>query len=231
MTTSLKFEGIYDFKTFNCLKSLSIKNFGFDFSPKSLNFLQTKTFLNEIMPKLEEGDFVFLKFDHVFDPMIEMLLTELKTSRVKKENIILEFNFFDKSFYAQKFSQYKFIFSYFDLYFNQIKGLEALSGITLEHARLVELDEKGILINFITNFHSKVSVELREKNLLEVKMDWTHHIPESFFDLIDVSHLSYKIDSNVEVCYRNVDLAKIEKEIENFNKLNLAGQCADRVIK
>lgn len=222
MTTSLKFEGIYDFKTFNCLKSLSIKNFGFDFSPKSLNFLQTKTFLNEIMPELEEGDFVFLKFDHVFDPMIEMLLTELKTSRVKKENIILEFNFFDKSFYAQKFSQYKFIFSYFDLYFNQIKGVEALSGITLEHARLVELDEKGILINFITNFHSKVSVELREKNLLEVKMDWTHHISESFFDLIDVSHISYKIDSNVEVCYRNVDLAKIEKEIENFNKLNLA---------
>ena len=47
---SLRIEGLYDMRTYQCLEALKVKQFSFDFRPRSLAFVQGHRFL-EILEK------------------------------------------------------------------------------------------------------------------------------------------------------------------------------------
>ena len=78
MEQRLRIDGIYDTRTLKHLKTLGLKDFCFDFSPKSFNFIQEYVFLEQILTLLDPTDRIFLHFSRSNDPMVTKLTDDLK---------------------------------------------------------------------------------------------------------------------------------------------------------
>ena len=96
MTQNFKIEGIYDQRTLKLLKAKGLRNFGFDFSPKSFNFIQEHVFLNELIPLLDPLDRIHLHFIRSNDPMIVKVIADLQKVGIQKENIYIDTDEWDK---------------------------------------------------------------------------------------------------------------------------------------
>ena len=90
MDHKFKIEGIYDQRTLKLLKSRQVRDFGFNFSPKSFNFIQEHVFLNELIPLIEPLDKIYLRFARSNDPMIKKVIEDLKKAGVQDTNLFLE---------------------------------------------------------------------------------------------------------------------------------------------
>ena len=78
MEQQLRIDGIYDKRTLKHLKDQGIKDFCFDFSPKSFNFIQEYVFLEQILNLLNSSDRIFLHFSKANDPMIKKIVVDIK---------------------------------------------------------------------------------------------------------------------------------------------------------
>jgi hypothetical protein len=216
MDHKFKIEGIYDQRTLKLLKSRNIRDFGFNFSPKSFNFIQEHIFLGELIPLLDPKDRIYLHFSRSNDPMIRKVLADLQKVGVEKENIFIECDEWSES--PKELGVCYFLNYYPEI---DLKNCDSIyfSGLVFSFSFFEDLHKRGVLNNFISNFYTHFKKFLTEDKKIILKIEWNDNIFPSLFDYFDVDLMSFPINSQMEICYRNVDLKKLANEME-FIKAN-----------
>ena len=215
MTQNLKIEGIYDQRTLKLLKSKGVRDFGFNFSPKSFNFIQERVFLNELIPLLDPKDKIHLHFSKINDPMIQKVIHDLKKAGIDKDNI-----YFDCDEGTEKSNEIgiNYFLNYSpDVNHTACEGSE-FCGFIFNFSFFEDLHTRGILNNFIANFYTYFKKYLIEDKLIILRIDWNDNVFPSLFDYFDIDLMSFSINDKIEVCYRNVDLNKLSVEMELIEK-------------
>ena len=75
-----------------------------------------------------------------------------------------------------------------------------------------------MLHNFATNFYTRYHNLIDDNSLMLLKIDWQSDLLASLFEYFEFNLISFPINSQIEVCYRNVDLKKLSCEMEIFKK-------------
>lgn len=215
MDHDFKIEGIYDQRTLKLLKAKGLRDFGFNFSPKSFNFIQEHVFINELIPLLDPSDRIHLRFTRSNDPMIEKVIKDAVASGVVRENIYIECD--EWSDLPEKMGVNYYLNHHSGLDLTQCKS-EFFAGIIFDFSYFDELHNRGVLNNFITNFYTHFTKVLTKDKKIILRADWNANIFPSLFDYFDFDLLSLSINSKIEICYRNVDLNKLTKEMDLMEK-------------
>ena len=217
MESKFRIEGIYDQRTLKNLKEIGVKDFTFDFCPKSFNFIQEYVFLEKIISSLTESDRIFLKFNRSNDLMVEKLISDLQKNNYGMNNIIFEFNEWAPEMQPINF-QYNYI-----LHFSTDSDLHQkitnnFKGFIFNLDFFEYLFSNNLLSTFANNFYTKFGKLILDSHLLILKCDWNQNRINSVFDLFEFDLLSFPINSKIEVCYRNVDLNKLKYEMKLIAK-------------
>lgn len=223
MEQKLRIEGIYDKRTLKHLKTLGLKDFCFDFSPKSFNFIQEYVFLEQILNLLDPSDRVFVHFTRSNDPMVMKLTEDLKKAGQNLNNVYFEFDE-----WSAEVNPIDFSFNYL-LNFSKDSDPAKLigknfKGFVFNFDFFEQLHRSNLLNNFASNFYTRYHSSLGENSLMLLKIDWHNNLLASLFDLFEFNLLSFPINSKIEVCYRNVDLKKLSSEMEVLQKNNFIFQ-------
>jgi len=223
MVQKLRIEGIYDKRTLLHLKSLGLKDFCFDFSPKSFNFIQEYVFLEQILIALSPTDRVFLHFKRSNDPMVLKLIDDLIKSGQNLENVYFEFDEWSSDFKPSDFN-YNFLLNFT----NDTDPMKLIGknfkGFIFNFNFFHELHQSNLLHNFAANFYTRYHTFIDEHSLMLLKIDWQSDLLASLFEYFEFNLISFAINSQIEVCYRNVDLKKLSSEMEIFKKNNFIFQ-------
>ncbi len=217
MEQKLRFEGVYDQRTLRHLKLSGVKDFSFDFSPTSFNFVQEYVFLENLLTILDPSDKIFLHFKRSNDPMIEKLVLDIKKNGRSLENVFFEIDEWSNEMGPQEFS-YNYLINYTnDLDHKNLRG-DHFRGFIFNFTFLEYLYNQKLIRKFAINFHTHFQTILSEHSLMVLQANWDSNLISTLFDIFDFNVLSYPINSNLEICYRNVDLKKLTSEIEIFKK-------------
>lgn len=220
MEPKFRIEGIYDKRTLKHLKLQGLKDFCFDFSPKSFNFVQEYVFFEQLLDLIDPADRIFLRFSRSNDPMVGKLIDDLKKAGRSLSNVYFEFDEWSKDVGPLDFSC--------NYLLNFAKGEDPsksmgsnFRGFIFRFEFFHELYQSNLLNNFASNFYTRYHNRLDSENLMMLKMDWDSNLMVSLFELFEFNLLSIPINSKIEVCYRNVDLRKLSNEMEFLQKNNL----------
>ena len=218
MAQNLKIEGIYDQRTLKLLKSKGVRDFGFNFSPKSFNFIQERIFLNDLIPLLDSKDKIHLHFSRINDPMIQKVIEDLRKAGVEKDNI-----YFDCDEDSEKSREIgiKYFINYSPGINYSACDDPRFCGLIFNFSFFEDLQLKGVLNNFIANFYTQFKKYLSEDKLIVLRIDWSDNVFPSLFEYFDIDLLSFSINDKIEICYRNVDLNKLSEEMELIEKNKL----------
>lgn len=215
MGHNFKIEGIYDQRTLKLLKTQGLKDFGFNFSPRSFNFIQEHVFLEELVPLLDESDNIHLHFTRSNDPMIVKVINDLQKNGVKKERVYLNCDEWSE---APENLGIKYYLNYVpDINMNHCKSA-LFSGMIFEFSFFEDLHYRGILNNFIANFYTHFNTLLNSEKKIILRIDWNNNVFPTLFDYFDFDLMSFPINSKIEICYRNVDLKKLTSEMALIEK-------------
>lgn len=217
MEQKLRIEGIYDKRTLNHLKMQGLKDFCFDFSPTSFNFIQEYVFLEQILSLLDPSDRVFLHFGRSNDPMVKKLIEDLLKSGKSLDNVYFEFDVWSENFEAINF-EYNYLLNFSkDTDPSKSIGVN-FKGFIFNFSFFEDLHRSSLLNIFASNFYTRYNTKLTDQSLMLLKIDWDSNLLSSLFDLFEFNLLSFPINSKIEVCYRNVDLNKLNTEMSLLRK-------------
>lgn len=220
MVHRVRIDGIYDQRTLNHLKQTELRDFSFDFSPRSFNFIQEHVFLEQLVPLLTDNDRIFFHFNRSNDPMVTKLADDSRKAGVRPENIFFEFDE-----WSQEINTETFPHQYLLHYSGEQNVPKTLGpnffGFTFEFSFLENLFHKNLLTRFSTNFYTRFGTRLNESHQLVLKMQWNSNIISSLFELFDFDLISWPIGPEIEVCYRNVDLKKLSNEMTMLKKYEM----------
>ncbi len=209
MRNQIRIDGVYDRRTFLALKKLGINNFLFDFSPKSFNFIQLHVFVEQIAPLIDVSDTLYFHFNSSSDAMIQKIISDL--SFLKKQ-IVFECDNWDKDYLLHGFNKLIHFHSASDF---QAHHLDDLRGVILEHNYLDELFLKSKLNFFLNELFLTYGNFFDNDKVIIIKSNSSFNLKQSLLDLIDYDLISLPINQEVEICYRNIDLEKLNYEIKN----------------
>lgn len=217
MGQKLRVEGIYDKRTLKHLKLQGLKDFCFDFSPLSFNFIQEYVFLEQILALLDPSDRIFLHFKRSNDPMVGKLINDLEKTGRSLNNVFFEFDEWSTETAPDNFN-YNYLLNFTkDSDPSKLIGTN-FKGFVFNFAFFEELHRSNLLNNFATNFYTRYHSKISDSSLMLLKIDWHDNLLASLFELFEFNLLSFPINSKIEVCYRNVDLSKLSKEMEVLQK-------------
>jgi hypothetical protein len=215
MAHNLKIEGIYDQRTLKLLKAQGLKDFGFNFSPKSFNFIQEHIFLEELVPLLDETDSIHLHFTRSNDPMILKVIEDLRKNGVVKDRVYINCDEWSDS---PELLGIKYYLNYSpEINLTYCKS-KFFSGMIFEFSFFDNLHNNGVLNNFITNFYTHFNKFLNTEKKIILRVDWSNNIFPTLFDYFEFDLMSFPINSKIEICYRNVDLKKLTNEMALIDK-------------
>lgn len=217
MGQKIRIEGIYDQRTLKHLKQKGLKDFCFDFSPKSFNFIQEYVFLEQLLPQFDSTDKIFLHFSRSNDPMISKLILDLKKSGQSLTNVYFEFDEWSETVKPANFEQNYLLNFSKDLDLSKMIGPH-FKGFIFNFDFFEELHHKNLLTPFSSNFFTRFHSNLTPESLMLLRIDWSSNLINSLFDIFDFDLVSLPINSKIEVCYRNVDLKKLTSEMEVLHK-------------
>ncbi len=215
---ALKIEGIYNQETLKFLAERGLHDFGFDFSPLSLNFLQQHVFIDMLKSCFSTKHRYFLRYSGESDTGINKMIHDLKDlygGNCFEDNFILEFaDSKDREFYDQFNSCY-----YWHYYSNAPieKMLESplLGGLILDNDLLENLQTSGHLFIFMQNVFTLISK--RSATMPEIKiilrMNWDSVAIGSLFDFFKFDLFSYGVNAQVEKSYRQVDNRLLAEQV------------------
>lgn len=221
MDSNFRVEGIYDKRTLQRLKDLKLKDLSFDFRPRSFNFLQ-KHLLEELLDEVSMDDSIYLHFENEADFIVKTVL-ETASKKCKKENIVLEFSGNQTAEYYNSFEQ-SFCWYYDPTCENidEIIKSKYLKGIIIPFSVLNKEHQSGNLHNFSKSFHTKFLKMLSsDSGKLVLSMDWDSNLFSSIMQYFDFDLISIAINNKIEVCYRNVNLSKMQDHVSYLQNLSL----------
>lgn len=216
MNYQLKVNGIYDKRTLETAVSMGVKHFGFCFRPLSLNLVAFQTFIDELLPKIPFGSFLYFEFENQADPMIRYLSEQLNSKdgafqRVSiclnkitgsdqclfNSNQVLELDYDTDVFLEKKNLQ-------------KIELLKKVSALHLDEWQLGHLKKDHKLNSFFSSleeFFSRDDLEIELKVISDVELG------KKNLEFLDVMRVSLEINPSLEVCYRNVNLEKMTRRL------------------
>lgn len=222
MAYRVRIDGIYDLRTLKHLKQNQLKDFCFDFSPRSFNFIPEHIFLEQLVPLLGHLDRVFVHFPLSNDLMVAKLANDLKKAGIDLGQVYFEFDEWSPEVSAKNF-EFNYLLRYSkDLDVNKAIG-KNFCGFVFEFSLLEDLYQKNLLNRFTANFHTRFHSLLKDPHFLVLKLQWNSNIMSSLFDFFEFDLISMPISSDIEVCYRNVDLSKLSAEMNLFKKNKFLG--------
>jgi hypothetical protein len=217
MAYRIRIEGIYDLRTLKHLKQNMLRDFCFDFSPRSFNFVQEYVFLEQLLPEIGPSDRVFVHFARSNDPMVTKLVSDLKKAGFNLAQLYFEFDEWSKELRPDHFD-YNYILQYSnELDINNSIG-KNFCGFSFNFSFFEDLYGKNILTRFSTNFLTRFQPILRDSHFMILRMQWNSNIIASLMDLFEFNLISIPISSDIEICYRNVDLKKLTSEMTLLKK-------------
>ncbi len=221
MDKKVKICGIYDKRTIQRLKEIGTDQFSFDFRARSFNFLQQHSFM-DLQEELSLDEGLYLQFENEADFVIKKILDDLSSRRSLK-NVFLEFSDLQSAdFYDQFEVPYIWHYNFEYKSFDAIVSSKYASGFVLKFSDLLKLHEDGVLHNFCNNFHSQFIRHLsRDDFSLILELDWDSNLFSSISKYFDFDLISIPISNKVEICYRNVDLAKVQNHVQYLKTLSL----------
>ncbi len=206
----LGINGIYDQRSFKKLTDQDIQFFIFDQRTKSPNFIQNYVLIDLIKSLGGRNINIVLRFDNDKPFMINHAIDSiLKETTLTTANIELWFDHEFNPWIEDARIPFK-------IYYNDQTNIK--SFVNKSHL-------KGLVFNAF-DFNSMGMQKMQNKmfNMLQAlgKNSFEHTLellpmdsfPASLVDYLDLQSFSLKIDSDLEICYRNIDLDKLLKSIK-----------------
>lgn len=214
VTKKLKFNGVYDKRTVKFLNENNIHDFSLDFRPKSLNFIQIH--LAEQIVKSNLLSSFYLEFDNEKDFIINKVIKDLH-ELVPKERLFLEFKDDLESDFYDSFGcpYYLYIDSNVKVSAQFLSG-KNLKGIVLDGDFLVNHHVNGTFPSLVNNIYSIIKNRSIDLDICLFR-DWTIDLFPSIDAYFDFDKICLPINSNIEKCFRNVDLKRVESELKHLS--------------
>jgi hypothetical protein len=212
----IKIEDIYSQDTLNLLFKNKIKIFGFDFRPKSLNFLQEYKLLEFIKNNDFSNCDIFLKFGVEKDFVIKKILNDVKDICPQKERVVLDFLEVTTFEYYESFVN-NFICSYREEDFNKYLNSNYFKGFIIDYKELEIIhdtrpDDFQVLI--------KNLALLKEKSKsFSVRIEWNENLSFLILDQIGLEFISLRVDRQVESSYRKIDEQKLSQGMNYYQNI------------
>ncbi|MBF0299420.1 MAG: hypothetical protein HQK51_11915 [Oligoflexia bacterium] len=233
----IRVEGIYDLRTIAFLKNLNIKSYSFDFRPRSFNFLQQYKFFEILSQEYSKNSFYFLKYENERDFIIQKMLDDLLEFSIKN-NLWSKLEEMDnaRATTIDNFCATTFPLEFSDdlgrKYYDSFKHpywwhyresnelnllLESpyLQGIIVESDLFGQYFNQEAIFGFLQLFYIRNSnVQTPLKLIIRTQLPNIKILLSNFNnDYVKMEFLSLPIDQSIEVCYRNVDLKKLNQSI------------------
>jgi len=233
MKYSIRVDGIYDKRTLETLRGLGVNHIGLDLRPTSFNFIQHHVFF-DLLPDIQRMGFskIFLIFENEADFVIQKFLDDLKVvqcceSLLKQEFIFLDFRDLRSGEFYDQF-QIPYIWT-FDRTgkLAEFKESSLFRGVTVPYELIESSFQQGQIESFCQNMYQILGKKiLTEKFIFDVKMNWNTNVIPSLFERFDFNLLTTQINSQVESCYRNVDIEALSRALKGHvgKKTNKRGR-------
>lgn len=219
MNSPLILSGLYDQKLFKSLLGLQDLGLGFDFRPKSFNFLQQHIF-NEMLPELVASQRpVMMKF---FNEK-QFLITKFMVDIEKKVG------FLPKNFFLEIQGDVDFGLESYNLPLPIVYHLSLREPYIpqhfQDHLRMIVIDDLAELLN------DEAFIWKQYKNLLKLypwvsvidlglKIDWSTDLSFAWLQTLNIKFLLLEINHHVEDGYRQVNSSKLNSGLKYY--LNMA---------
>lgn len=221
MKTRLRLEGIYDPETISHINEKKINDLGFDFRPKSLNFLQHYKFLEILESSFSPNQKYWLHFDNEHVDIIKKLIADssevLGKKGYTKDNLLLEFSDVKT---AKEYDEFglKFAWNYTDMKaLEEVIQSENLEYLIINYETIENFYNTNRFHEFVAQFHKKTFKTLHNNKIkLALKADWDSDIFSSLFEFIKFDFCSLPVNNKVESSFRNVDYAAIDKNLNYY---------------
>lgn len=231
---NVRIEGLYDKRTIDFLIENHVHHFGFNFSPKNINFLQHKEFSKILVEKCNSHHTYYMNVSYdsplVINHLIQKVSGELESLGHNSSEFPLFLEMADEDFSRADEIDYRKTRGIFWHYRPDVHSLRELlkiphlAGVFLNYSDIEAMHENETLFSFIQNFmHSfyKGQKDLKNPLVLGLTASWESDFFPSLFDLFDFDLISFGVGPEVEVCFRNVDLAKIGHSLGHIRQLSL----------
>lgn len=209
--------GIYDLRTLKQLNQMGVGRIGFEFNPKSFTFIQEHVFLDLIKADFSENKIIYLNFKNNKDVMIGKIVNDLtKINPNLLNNLIFVFDE-----YIEDNFNFPFLLKYSPYISNKI-NTNFFIGFIFDFSDFEIAYNASTLTNLISNLYTKFPKLANGQLVSALNINWTDNLFSSLFDFMEFEFIQLNINYDVEVCYRNVDLNKLNIELKNKKKyLNL----------
>ena len=198
--------GVYDLRTIKSLQEQKVNHFAFDFRPRSLNFIQEHLCLSIL--KNTNFDHIYLQFENERPYIIERIYKNIRDSFDGQVTVELIGSLED----IPSFS-FPFIYRVSqDLIPIEIAEHKHLKGYSIESSFLTRIKENGTFQSWLNGFYTQNIKRSQDLTHILVR-DWDDDIFPSLYELLDFDLVSLSINSKVELCFRNVDLKKLNNQL------------------
>lgn len=183
--------------------------------PTSLNFCQLHNFVDIIKQSKDLSAKHFLQFQGERPFVINSILEQIKENVGQEiyDSLCLEFSDENSIDYYKSFGKKIYWHYRPGNLFSELLASEQLAGVVISYSYLIELYSKNELFEFISIFFKWIKdrdIEI----ILSVKNG--EELFSSIIQKLDITRISFSIDSKVEVCYRNVDLNKVDSQLKYY---------------
>lgn len=200
---------------------------GFDFRPRSFNFLQQYRFLELVEKIYSPEQKIYLRYENEKDFIVSKMLDDVQELLLKKfsteekgRRICLEFSDLQEKDYYEAFN-WPFYWHYQNSpLVAQLSQSPGLKGIILPYSYLHNLHETMRFQSFVSSFFQIFGNRLAQDDFeLILEIDWNSNIFPSLFEFFDFSLLSLPVNEKIETHYRNVDLNKIKSNLPYYKQI------------
>lgn len=227
MSKLLKLAGIYNQDLIQLGVEREVYHLGFDFRPRSPNFLQEYAFKDLIEKNFDHRMKFYLHYQDEKDFMIKRMAEQINESlqKIGREKEFLN-NFYLQLSDVRELSFYKslplkFIWEYHPLGdIHRILSLENNSGLCLPYGLVREAKEKGELEELVMKIlRAKQNRAQGNDFQITLQMDWDSDPMFSLSEFLDIDMIELPINNMVETSYRNIDVSRITSGLNDFKKV------------
>lgn len=218
----LKISGIYDPRTIEFLQQEQIDAFSFDFLPLSPNFLPGHSFEEILKKYYQKNQNYFLYFSQEPDFVIKKTLDDVVTATGLRladiQNLYLQFSTTVDPAYADQFSTKYFLNMEANSDLKTLEQCQFLSGISFSYADLELLGDHNNVFKRLNEIFTWAN---NREIQVELRLEWGTSFSSSILDFFEFDYFTFSIGPKVEVCYRNVNLGVMGKEVKLIKELVL----------
>jgi hypothetical protein len=212
----IKIEDIYSQDTLNLLFQNKIKIFGFDFRPKSLNFLQEYKLLEFIQNNNFSDCDIFLKFGAEKDYVINKILLDVKNACPQKNQVVLDFLEMTEFEYYESFNN-SYICTYREKDFKLFLNSFFFKGFIIDYKELENIHDTRP-DDFLILIKNLKSLKQNSKTF-SIRIDWNENLSFSILDQVGMEFISLKVDRQVEISYRKIDEQKLLQGMNYYQNI------------